>query len=358
METLKSAYSDEYINRLGQSIVKIYKDFPTNAFHKDVFDAAWMDKTLKERMSHIRACLHKHLNLPFEQATSVLLQIMTTGQTLELLFVPDYIQTYGINKWGISMRAFEGSTAFASAEFGVRPFIEKYPEKTFEQLLKWTEHSSEHIRRLASECCRPRLPWSNQLNQLIEDPSPIIPILNKLFNDPSEYVRRSVSNNLNDICKDHPNLAIQLAEKWIKSGELGYKTAKHGIRTLLKKGNQRALELFGLGANPAIIQKNLSISKTPITQAEQLCFHFDIINSSKVAIACRLEYRVYYMKKNGNLQAKIFKISQKQVPPGIHKMERKHAFKDLSTRKHYPGEHAIEIIINGIAFEKLSFELM
>ena len=357
METLKSAYSDEYISRLGQSIVKVFEDFPTNAFQKDIFDESWIDKSLKERMSHIRACLHKHLNLPFEQAISVLLPIMTTGQTLELLFVPDYIQTYGLNEWDVSMRAFEGSTAFASGEFGVRPFIEKYPEKTFDQLLKWTNHPSEHIRRLASECCRPRLPWSSQLNQLIEDPSPIIPILHKLFDDPSEYVRRSVSNNLNDICKDHPNFAIQIAEKWIQSGELGLKTAKHGIRTLLKKGNQRALELFGLGANPAITQKNLSITQTPITQAEQLCFHFEIINSSTEAIECRLEYRVYYMKKNGKLQAKIFKISQKQVPPGINKMERKHAFKDLSTRKHYLGEHAIEIIINGIAFEKLSFEL-
>ncbi|GLL57169.1 hypothetical protein KUBF_48340 [Bacteroides finegoldii] len=70
------------------------------------------------------------------------------------------------------------------------------------------------VRRLASEGCRPRLPWAMALPNLKKDPTPIIPILENLKNDPARFVRLSVANNLNDIAKDNPEIVIDLAKKW------------------------------------------------------------------------------------------------------------------------------------------------
>jgi 3-methyladenine DNA glycosylase AlkC len=76
------------------------------------------------------------------------------------------------------------------------------------------EVQNHDVRRLASEGCRPRLPWAMALPQFRKDPSPALPILEKLKNDESDYVRKSVANNLNEISKDHPQLVLDICERW------------------------------------------------------------------------------------------------------------------------------------------------
>ena len=75
----------------------------------------------------------------------------------------------------------------------------------------WADDDNEHVRRLASEGCRPRLPWGIAITGTQGGSGPILPILDRLRADPSEYVRRSVANNLNDIVKDHPDLVLDVA---------------------------------------------------------------------------------------------------------------------------------------------------
>jgi 3-methyladenine DNA glycosylase AlkC len=70
-----------------------------------------------------------------------------------------------------------------------------------------------------------------------KDPAPILPILENLKADPSEYVRRSVANNLNDIAKDHPEIALQIARAWQGVSPETDWIIKHGCRTLLKRGH-------------------------------------------------------------------------------------------------------------------------
>jgi 3-methyladenine DNA glycosylase AlkC len=128
------------------------------------------------------------------------------------LFFPDFVETYGLEHWDRSVAALEKFTRMSTSEFAVRPFLKRNQPRMMAQMAAWSKHESEHVRRLASEGCRPRLPWADALPALKRDPAPIWPILEQLKADPSEYVRRSVANNLNDISKDHPEQVLAIAQ--------------------------------------------------------------------------------------------------------------------------------------------------
>jgi 3-methyladenine DNA glycosylase AlkC len=228
------------------------------------------------------------------------------------------------------------------------------------QMFAWSNHKHWAVRRLSSEGCRPRLPWAMALPSLKKNPAPIIPILEKLKNDKSRFVRLSVANNLNDIAKDNPETVIDLVKKWQgKSKEIDW-IIKHGCRTLLKQGNPKAMELFGFGA----VAKNISIQDfkilTPkVKVGNSLKFEFKLLNKNKEKANIRLEYGIYYQKANGTLAKKVHKISEKEYAGNsTAPITRKHPFKVVTTRKLHLGLHQVAVIINGNEFEKHNFELV
>ena len=169
-----------------------------------IFDNNWKDKALKQRMKHISASLHHYLPMQYSDAIQILMKSSSKFRGFQYMFFPGFVERYGLNQYETSIQALEHFTKHSSSEFAVRPFITKYNHKMMAQMEVWAESDNHPIRRLASEGCRPRLPWATALPEFKQDPAPILPILEKLKNDESEYVRRSVANNLNDISKDHP----------------------------------------------------------------------------------------------------------------------------------------------------------
>jgi len=210
----------------------------------------------------------------------------------------------------------------------------------------WSKHDNEHVRRLASEGCRPALPWAMALPSFKEDPSPVLPILETLKNDPSEYVRRSVANNLNDISKTHPDLVASLAKQWLgQSKEVDW-VVKHACRTLLKKGNRDVLDLFGFHQGDALVVSNFVLRTSEVVLGEDLIFTFTI--EAKEETRLRLEYGVDFMKANGKKSRKVFQISESTMKAGeVREYEKVHSFKEITTRKHYTGEHDVTLIVNG-----------
>jgi len=190
-----------------------------------------------------------------------------------------------------------------------------------------------------------------------KDPSPILPLLEKLKDDPSETVRRSVANNLNDISKDNPDIALDLCEKWYGTNKNTDWIVKHACRGLLKAGNKRALKLFGYSDPDCVSSENFKISSTKIKKGEELHFSFDLLVQAEGSIRVRIEYAVYFMKANGKQNKKVFKITENTYGVGTHRFKRKHSFRDMTTRKHHAGEHKISIIINGEEKTLLSFNL-
>lgn len=364
MTALKDLYSTEFYQRFAQSIRKVIPSFDETLFQQQIFAEGWVDLELKDRMYRTSQVLHLHLPQPFPKAAATIVAIIEqlkkdgmNQQALEFMCLPDYIERYGLEHYEESMNALRDLTAFTSAEFAIRPFIVKYPQ-TIDLMLEWADHSNEHVRRLASEGSRPRLPWAMALPELKRDPQPVLPILEKLQRDPSEYVRRSVANNLNDISKDHPDLVLAIAKRWLGQSKETDKLVKHACRTLLKAGNAEAMQLFGYCAPEEVQVTDFQLDKPVIDLGERIECRFQLENISNREVIIRLEYGVYFLLKNGEQSRKVFKISEKKyATKSINQVSKSIHFKPISTRTFYAGEQQISIIVNGVEMGKEAFEL-
>lgn len=366
MEPLKFIYNQKFIDDFSITIKKVILDFDETKFKKSIFNKDWDTKELKQRMRHITLTLKSQLSDDFEvminqvlKITDELLKTNIKSQSFEWMFLPEFIELYGLDNFKTSVKAFEKMTQFTSCEFAVRPFIIKYPKQMIAQMLGWSKHKSEHVRRLASEGCRPMLPWAMALPALKKDPISIVPILENLKNDASEYVRRSVANNLNDIAKNQPQTVINIAKKWIGKTKETDKLVKHACRTLLKQGNQEIMQLFGFGSVKNIEIKDFSFKESKINIGDSLTFSFQLKNNNKKDSLLRLEYAIYYQKANKTLSKKVFKISEKRYAKNsILTITKKQSFKVITTRKFHLGLHQVAVIVNGVEFNKFDFWLV
>jgi 3-methyladenine DNA glycosylase AlkC len=234
------------------------------------FDAAGFRRTalrgleplaILQRGQHLAAALRTHLPARFEAAVDILLRSLTPPltQTVDLglavfFYLPHvcFVGTYGLDAahndgrdpFEASMRAQYEITRRFSAEFSIRPFLIRWPERTLARLQEWTTDSDPHVRRLCSEGTRPRLPWAPRIPNFVRDPRPVLPILEALKDDPDLYVRRSVANHIGDIAKDHPALAFELCRSWIKDASAERRwLIRHAVRHPAKQGVKAALQL-------------------------------------------------------------------------------------------------------------------
>ncbi|HBE9729888.1 TPA: DNA alkylation repair protein [Clostridioides difficile] len=355
-ELLKNMYNRESLYEVAVAIQSVYNSFKVDEFIKSTMDETWNNLELKARCRKISMSLGMYLPEDYKEALSIL-EKSVTGFYFAFFF-PDFVEVYGQDdiNWDLSISALERNTEYWSSEFAVRAFIIKDEERMMAQMRKWSKHKSEHVRRLASEGCRPQLPWGQAISKFKKDPTPVLPILEQLKTDTSTYVQKSVANNLNDISKTHPDLVISIAKDWYGKNKSTNWIVKHGCRTLLKKGNRDVLALFGYDDTTSINLQDFTLETTSISIGEDLTFSFNIL--AKKATKTRLEYGIDYMKSNGKRNRKIFKISEVSLKENEKKSYmKKHSFADVSVRKHYPGIHSIAIIINGIEKDKLDFEL-
>lgn len=355
-------YNYDSLHDLASRIKAVFPSFQENDFVDHIMNETWDALELKARMRQITINLGKYLPPDYKQALGIIDQVVAgypSGYNdYALIYFPDFVEVYGQDEchWDLSMAAIERYTPLSTAEFAVRPFIIKQEARMMQQMAVWARHDNEHVRRLASEGCRPALPWGQALTSFKKDPSPVLPILEQLNTDPSLYVRKSVANHLNDISKTHPDLVTKIARDWYGRHEYTDWIVKHGCRTLLKKGDPEALSIFGYDNSPADISA-FALGASSVMIGEELMFSFTV--SAKETMKVRLEYGVDYVKANGRRNRKVFKISEILLKEGEKKSYTKvHCFADLSTRKHYPGTHSIALIINGIECEKLDFELV
>lgn len=356
-ELLKdSLFSNENVKALSGKVKKFFPQFDEQKFLAQVFDSNWKNLELKQRMRHITIILNNQMNLSYKKSIKVLNKISEEYSGFAGMVLSDFVEVYGLDDFETSKKALKKFTSCCSSEFAVRPFIIKYGSKMMEEMYDWSCDSNHHVRRLASEGCRSRLPWGIALPEFKKDPAPVIPILEKLKNDSSEYVRKSVANNLNDISKDNPEIVLDIAENWYGNSKNTDWIVKHGLRTLLKKGNKRALELFGVSKKINFDVKNIRVSKSKIKINSEMEFGFEVVNKEKSETNFRVEYQIDFMKSNGKLSGKIFKISEITLKPDESKrFEKSFLFVNRTTRKLYPGKHIVSIIVNGI--KKQEFEI-
>jgi 3-methyladenine DNA glycosylase AlkC len=351
------------VGLIAEDIKAVYPQFDTTLFMKLVFDKTWEKLELKERMHHGALCLKEVLPDDYKKALDIIIKIakkrlpLREG-TFANIMLPDFVCTFGIDYPEISIDALAVLTPYPSSEFAIRPFILRYPDITIKKFIMWSKSSNHHVRRFASEGCRPRLPWGLAIPQYKKDPSPIIPVLETLIEDPSDYVRKSVANNLNDISKDNPDLFLEFVNKWYSRNDTINQVLKQASRTLLKKGNAKALAIFGFHEKEIVIN-GLKLNPLKVKTGGELEFSFSVTNKESTPQKLRLEYKIYYTKSNGKQSPKIFQIAENIFEPEkVYEIKRRQSFKDMTTRRHYKGIHKLAIVVNGSEAAEKEFEVI
>lgn len=250
---LKTYFDKELAQLLSQKITATYSKFPSNSFIKRV-DEQVEGLELKGRVAVITQELHKALNLPYEEAIQIIRQILgPENETVQGMFtngyylmpIAHYVERFGLDDFDMSMHALYEITKRHTSEYAIRPFLIKYERHVMEKLHVWITDRNPHVRRLVSEGTRPRLPWAKRIDVLCGDPYMNLGLLEKLINDDSPYVRKSVGNHINDLSKVYPGEVIEWIESMYKIH--GYRVrwvVKHGLRSLLKKKDRGAIDIL------------------------------------------------------------------------------------------------------------------
>jgi 3-methyladenine DNA glycosylase AlkC len=362
-EPLKNIFSRPLLTAFTDEMQQAWPTFKPKPFLSQLFDNQWEQLELKQRIRQISVVLRQHLPAHYPDALEVV--VNTTRRyldqqgdklTFEYIFLPDFVETHGVDYPDHSIPALETITRWSSAEFAIRPFLLRYPERMYAQMLQWSEHPSPMVRRLSSEGIRPRLPWGMGVPVLKRDPSPILPILERLKDDPAETVRRSVANNLNDIAKDHPQLVLDIAARWLGHSDDTDWVVRHACRGLLKKGNADALAHFGFQQEVPGIQVNQLQTADAVRIGDRLLFDFKVENTLGTPAQIRLEYGIEYQTLSGKISYKVFKIKELELSgQETQHIGRHQRFEDFTTRKHYPGPHVLRILVNGKSMAEKGF---
>jgi 3-methyladenine DNA glycosylase AlkC len=358
MEPLKEMFNRSFFERLASAVKKHHRSFNEKGFTRDcTMDIASL--SLNERMRKGAASLNKFLTGHFLNDVEILknsIAEMPGGYT-NLIF-PDYVAQFGKDHFYGSMEALKYFTTFGSSEFAVREFIRARPGESLNIMKEWAKDPDHHVRRLASEGSRPRLPWSFKLESVIKDPSLTAPILETLKSDPELYVRRSVANHLNDHSKDNPGFLGKLIRSWDLRDQQTAWIVKHGCRTLIKKGDAGSLAVFRFEKNPKLRLQKFRIAQKKLKLGEPLDFSFDLVSEKSSDQKLVVDYLIHYRKSSGQLSPKVFKLKEVILPPKrTITLGKKQMLKDFTTRKHFAGEHLLELQVNGKILHKTHFHL-
>jgi len=362
-KALKHLFDKAHLKRTADALAAVYPAFDRKRYLASFSSLEAL--SMKSRVRLLRDELNHLLPTAYAKALTVLMKAVKIGrlESFDLWPITEFIQTYGTNDLNISLNALQEITTIFTSEWAIRPFIKKYPKETLEFLLKCARNSDTHVRRLASEGTRPRLPWGERLQNFIKDPSPTFPILEELKFDNELFVRKSVANHINDISKDHPEVSIRLLKKWMGEADSNNKKkiewiARHALRTLVKKGHSEALSLLGVSSKVALEVEKFRLNEKKLTMGEKLKFSFSVKSLSDQKQKLIIDYRIHFIRSNGKPSVKVFKLKNLILDPKAQtKIEKVHHIKEVTTRKYYNGPHIIDIQINGIVKKSEKFIL-
>ncbi len=366
-EPLVAQYGPDVPRAIARMVAAVHRRFDTDAFLHDALNG-FEALALMPRGKHIARALQRHLPQDYAQALPIVLasaeQPHGRDPNLSLasfLYLPHtvFVAEFGLGHFELSMQAQHALTQRFTAEFSIRPYLQQHQDATLERLAEWTRDTSEHVRRLVSEGTRPRLPWASRLPAFQRDPAPVLALLEKLKDDPALYVRRSVANNLNDIGKDHPALLAHTAQAWLQGATPERRwIVQHALRSAVKRGEAGALAALGFGETANVVLGQPSIAPTRAVVGGALNVAFDVTNTTDQPQQVLVDFAVHYVKANGQARAKVFKL--KTLDLAAHATQRVGktiSLADMTTRKHYPGTHRVDAILNGRAQALGAFDL-
>jgi 3-methyladenine DNA glycosylase AlkC len=361
---MKDLFDQAFYQRSAAQLAALHPRFEPRRFLSHAL-ADLASRELMDRLRRTAEAFHLSLPLPFEEQTEILrAHAPQIGHNFIGIWPCHHVATHGLAQPALSLATLRELTRHGSAEFAIRPFLVRDLPGTLSVMHEWAASPDEHVRRLASEGARPRLPWGLRLRALIDDPGPALPILERLRADPSLYVRKSVANHLNDITKDHPDRVLGLISRWDRGDPRSAWIIRHGLRTLVKRGEPRALAHLGAGATPEL-HATLSASPRRIHLGDTVTLHAELAcaaptgPASSPAQTLVVDYVVDYARPSDRSSSKVFKWSTLELARGASlTLTKRQTIRDFSTRRHHPGPHRVQLQVNGHRLAETSFTLL
>ncbi len=369
-EPLKLFFSPSLIRRLAADVVRVHPAFPMGTFVKRAC-AGLEALELLDRGKHIAHALAAHLPERYPEAIEILLQSLGPEHPSEELigagmapffYLPHtvFVAERGLDHFDLSMRAQYELTKRFSAESSIRPYIAKYPERTFGVLRDWTRDRNSHVRRLVSEGTRLRLPWAPRVPWLEANPERVLELLELLKDDPTTLVRRSVANNLNDLGKVRPDLLTRTCDSWLQDpSDERRALVEHALRSAVKRGNPDALQLLGYGKMASVSLENVRFDPPRVAIGRRVSICFALRSRSRAKQNVLVDIAIHFVKANGQTARKVFKIKRIVLPPrGRVELQTGVSMAVHTTRTPYTGLHAVDVIVNGKSQRAGSFEVI
>lgn len=379
-EPLKNMFGPEMVHRVAAEISAVFGEFDIAGFTESAL-AGFEELELTPRCRQIAQAMAEYLPQDRDQAINIIMDSL--GPELEncdpadaspsgdpliddnpmsgFFYIPHgyFLADHGGDHFETTMRANYAITKRATSEFSIRTPLRDHTEAALKILATWATDHNVHVRRLVSEGTRPRLPWSFRLKAFQEDPTPVIALLEQLKDDPVEYVRRSVANNLNDIAKDHPDVVVEVAKRWLVDADSNRRRlVRHALRSLIKAGDPGALEVLGFASGSPARVAAVLIEPDEVAIGGKVKIEVCIENPAEEECGALVDLRVHFVKANGTTSPKVFKGSELSLQAGETAVVRKNvSVAQHTTRKHYPGKHPVEVLINGEAHPAGSFSL-
>ncbi|MDH3499664.1 MAG: DNA alkylation repair protein [Acidimicrobiia bacterium] len=366
-EPLKNSFGPDVPAAIAESIDRVFRDFDRPSFIAQCLDG-FDELELTPRARHISGALADHLPADRDRAIRILIESLGPEiQAAELTgmdafrYLPHvfFVADHGVDHFETAMLAQYELTKRFTAEFSIRAYLRDYQQATLARLRAWADDPNVHVRRLVSEGTRPRLPWAPRLTDFQIDPRPVIELLELLKDDPEEYVRRSVANNLNDIAKDHPDLVVGIAQRWSQGADRNrMRLLRHGLRTLVKQAHPGALEVLGFGPESPVQVSEVRVTPDRVGIGDRVGIEIELVNPEEGAHGALVDLVVHFVKANGSTSAKVFKGAERILEAYERTTVNKTiSLKQHSTRTHYPGRHRVEVQLNGAVVPGGEFEL-
>lgn len=356
---LKEIFNAERLQHIASEMSAVYPAFKAKAFLKHA-NQGLAELSVMQRMARVSESLHAVLPLDYEDSLEVLRELAPRlNSGFVSMCLPHYVASYGGHAFDTSMQALKYFTTFGSSEFAICHFLRSDLARALELMHDWTQDQNHHVRRLASEGTRPRLPWSFRLEAVQANPQLAAGILERLKADDSLYVRKSVANHLNDVTKEHPEWVLDTIEGWPLENKHTAWIAKHALRSLIKQGELRALTVIGAGAKAEVELLDVRVEPAVVRLGEAITLSFTV--KSTVAYEQRLviDYAIDYVKANGGVSGKVFKLKTVELA-GFEEVVvgRRQVIRDFTTRRHFLGRHGVRVMVNGEVLGSVAFEIV
>lgn len=364
-EALKDSFPLGIARDLAEAILRHERDFPASAFLERVADG-WDRLELMARGQRIADAFWETAGLPYPRLVGIL--VAELGPELSRtedngmapfrhLPVSYLVARYGLDHLEESLAAMHALTRRFTAEFCLRPYLERHRDAVLARLRDWAGDPSPHVRRLVSEGTRPRLPWASRLREFQRNPRLALPLLEALRDDPHPYVRRSVANHLNDIGKDHPGVLLEVARSWwTDATPERRRLLEHALRVRIKEGDPEVLALLGYSATQSVQVGKVRFRPGSVRIGDSIEVSFEVRNPSGASLDLLVDLRLHAVKQDGSLRPRVFKGRRISLEPGAATgMSLSLSFRPMTTRVHHPGRHQVEALVNGVAHPLGSF---